>query len=80
MDYNMMSFVVSWAIEQSFSTIGTKYICLRATSGIFPLQNSMEKLLFDVDPQSIGVMVESDHGEGEDAYLPVMMFNIKITG
>ena len=40
----------------------------------------MEKLLFDRDPKSIGVMVESDDGEGEETYLPVLMFNYKITG
>ena len=40
----------------------------------------MEKLLFHVDPRSIGVMVESDEGDGEETYLPVLMFNYKITG
>ena len=39
-----------------------------------------KKLLFDVDPRSIGVMVESEEGDGEDTYLPVLMFHIMITG
>ena len=38
----------------------------------------MEKLLFNVDPGSIGVMAENE--EGVETYLPVLMFNYKITG
>ena len=38
----------------------------------------MEKLLFNVDPGSIGVMAENE--DGVETYLPVLMFNYKITG
>ena len=46
-----------------------KVICCRT---------AMEKLLFNVDPGSIGVMAENE--EGVETYLPVLMFNYKITG
>ena len=61
-------------------TLGTKWNSEHSTS----LQNHiialMEKLLFKIDPRSIGVMVESDEGDGVETYLPVLMFNYKITG
>ena len=41
-------------------------------------RRAMEKLLFNVDPGSIGVMAENE--EGVETYLPVLMFNYKITG
>ena len=38
----------------------------------------MEKLVFDADPKSIGIIEEGEDGVGN--YLPVLLFNFKITG
>ena len=38
----------------------------------------MDMLVFDADPKSIGIWKEDE--DGGETYLPVLMFNFKISG